>query len=73
MHIYPKGGHGFGFRTSFPYHQRMLQDLTDWLQTVKVPAAKVKKVACIGNSITFGAGLKYRQTESWPAQLQGPW
>ena len=70
MHIYPKGGHGFGFRTSFPYHQRMLQDLTDWLQTVKVPAAKVKKVACIGNSITFGAGLKYRQTESWPAQLQ---
>lgn len=70
MHIYPNGGHGFGFRTSFPYHQRMVQDLTDWLMTVRVPGAHAKKVACIGNSITYGARLKYRHQESWPAQLQ---
>ena len=70
MHIYPRGGHGFGFRTSFPYHERMKQDLTDWLQTVSVPAPKALKVACIGNSITFGAGLKFRYVESYPAQLQ---
>lgn len=70
MHIYPSGGHGFGFRESFPYHDRMVQDLTDWLKTVHVPGAKAKKVACIGNSITYGARLKYPQKESYPAQLQ---
>lgn len=32
LHIYPSGGHGFGFRPSFAYHDAMLQDLTDWLQ-----------------------------------------
>lgn len=28
------------------------------------------KVACIGNSITFGTGTENPQTESYPAQLQ---
>ncbi|HEY1113670.1 MAG TPA: GDSL-type esterase/lipase family protein [Chitinophagaceae bacterium] len=28
------------------------------------------KVACIGNSVTFGAGLKHRETTSYPAVLQ---
>lgn len=31
---------------------------------------KPLKVACIGNSITYGAGLKDRATESYPAVLQ---
>ena len=70
MHIYPCGGHGFGFRTTFPYHDRLVQDLTDWLKTIHVPAAKAVKVACIGNSITYGARLKFPQTESYPMQLQ---
>lgn len=70
LHIYPSGGHGFGFRTSFPYHDNMTRDLTDWLKTVKVPGPHAKKVACIGNSITFGAGLKFRYVEGYPAQLQ---
>ena len=70
LHIYPSGGHGFGFRTSFPYHDCMVQDLTDWLKTIRIPGAKAKKVACIGNSITYGARLKYPHTESYPVQLQ---
>ena len=28
------------------------------------------KVACVGNSITFGAGIKNRDQDSYPAQLQ---
>lgn len=31
MHIYPTGGHGWGFRDRFAYHDIMLADLTDWL------------------------------------------
>ena len=32
LHIYPNGGHGFGFDTEFPYHDAMLRDLGDWLR-----------------------------------------
>lgn len=32
-------------------------------------AQKQKKVACIGNSITYGAGIKDRISNSYPAQL----
>ena len=32
LHLYPTGGHGFGFRTSFPYHEQMLYELTTWLE-----------------------------------------
>lgn len=70
LHIYPSGGHGFGFKKSFPYHEEMKKNLTDWLKTIQVANANAMKVACIGNSITYGARLKYRDTESWPAQLQ---
>jgi len=28
------------------------------------------KVACIGNSVTYGYGLKYPSTQSYPVQLQ---
>ena len=33
FHIYPKGGHGFGFRASFPYHLEMILELKAWLQS----------------------------------------
>ena len=33
-------------------------------------AAEKTKVACIGDSITYGLGLANRETESYPAQLQ---
>ena len=32
LHVYPSGGHGFGFRSTFKYHDQMLYDLTTWLQ-----------------------------------------
>ena len=37
MHIYPHGGHGFGFDVSFRYHEAMLKDLSDWLSTEAKP------------------------------------
>lgn len=35
MHIYPSGGHGFGARTNFRYHEALIKDLTDWLRQLK--------------------------------------
>ena len=32
LHVYPMGGHGWGYRLSFPYHKQMLNDLKDWLK-----------------------------------------
>ena len=34
-YAYPSGGHGFGFRTTFKYHDQMLHELTTWLNTLK--------------------------------------
>ena len=31
---YPSGGHGFGFRSTFKYHDQMLGELTRWLETL---------------------------------------
>jgi acyl-CoA thioesterase-1 len=31
----------------------------------------VAKIACVGDSITYGAGIKDREHQSYPAQLQG--
>ena len=36
LHVYPKGGHGFGIKDTFPYHTSMLQDLRDWLKWLKL-------------------------------------
>ena len=70
MHIYPSGGHGFGFRSSFAYHDQMLGELTAWLKGIKAPAATAKRVACVGNSITDGAGIDMADVQGYPAQLQ---
>lgn len=32
LHIYPSGGHGWGDRMSFPYHEQMTAELTAWLR-----------------------------------------
>lgn len=34
LHVYPSGGHGFGFRPNYKYHDQMLSDLKYWLQHV---------------------------------------
>ena len=31
LHIYPAGGHGFGYNDSFVYKQEWLQELGEWL------------------------------------------
>lgn len=31
LHIFPSGGHGWGFRTDFRYHDQMKSLLLDWL------------------------------------------
>lgn len=35
LHIYPVGGHGWGFRNYFPYHDVMLEELSTWLRIQK--------------------------------------
>lgn len=35
-----------------------------------IRAEKTQKVACVGNSITYGAGIAGRENNSYPAQLQ---
>lgn len=45
LHIYPSGGHGWGFRDSFLYHQLMLDALSSWLQTWEVPKQDAVRVA----------------------------
>jgi acetyl esterase/lipase len=33
LHVYPSGGHGWGFHPNFAYHKAVLTDLTDWLHS----------------------------------------
>ena len=70
LYIYPTGGHGFGYRSSFTYHQQMLNDLTTWLQMHQGPKKDAVRVACIGNSITDGFGIDMATQRGYPAQLQ---
>lgn len=70
MCIYPTGGHGFGFRSSWAYHDQMLSDLTRWLDSFKAPREDAVRVACIGNSITDGYGIDMATQKGYPALLQ---
>ena len=69
LHIYPSGGHGWGIREDFLYKSEMLNELTSWLRSFKVPHKDAIRVACIGNSITYGARIKNRDRDSYPAVL----
>ncbi len=70
LYVYPSGGHGFGFRSSWPFHNQMLNDLTTWLNSHKAPKRDAVRVACIGNSITDGHGIDMNDVKGYPAQLQ---
>lgn len=70
LHVYPSGGHGFGFRSNFAYHDQMLNDLSSWLSSHKAPRHDALRVACIGNSITDGHGIDMATQRGYPAQLQ---
>ena len=69
MYIYPSGGHGFGFRSSWAYHDQMLTDLASWLKTLPAPRQDAVRLACIGNSITHGSGIDMQEQRAYPAQL----
>lgn len=70
LYVYPTGGHGFGFRTNWAFHDQMLNDLTTWLNAHKTPRLDAVRVACIGNSITDGSGIDMADLKGYPAQLQ---
>ena len=70
LHVYPTGGHGFGFRSNFKYHDQMLADLRTWLDTHKSQRQDAVRVACIGNSITDGHGISMATVQGYPALLQ---
>jgi acetyl esterase/lipase len=36
LYIYPSGGHGWGARPTFKFHDAMLKNLSDWLDQLKV-------------------------------------
>ena len=69
LHIYPTGGHGWGIREDSLYKSEMQNELTSWLRSFKAPRKDAVRVACIGNSITFGAGIKNRSRDSYPSVL----
>ena len=70
LYIYPTGGHGYGFRDNWTYHDQMVNDLTMWLNTHQAPKKDAIRVACIGNSITHGSGIDMQEQRGYPAQLQ---
>ena len=69
LHIYPTGGHGWGIREDFLYKSEMQNELTSWLRSFKAPRKDAVRVACLGNSITFGAGIRNRSRDSYPSVL----
>ena len=69
LHIYPTGGHAWGIREDFLYKSEMQNELTSWLRSFKAPRKDAVRVACIGNSITFGAGIRNRSRDSYPSVL----
>ena len=69
LHVYAGGGHGWGIRESFLYKNEMLNDLSAWLRSFKAPRKDAVRVACVGNSITFGAGIRNRDRDSYPSVL----
>ena len=70
LHIYPTGGHGYGFMPFFAYHDQMVSDLSSWLEKLPAPKQDAVRVACIGDSITDGHGIDLRSVNGYPAQMQ---
>ena len=70
LHIYPSGGHGFGYMPFFAYREQMLSDLSAWLDHLPAPKPGAIRVACIGDSITEGHGIDLRSVNGYPARLQ---
>jgi lysophospholipase L1-like esterase len=48
----------------------LLNDLSEWLTTHPSPLLNAVRIACIGNSITDGAGIDMNSEKGYPACLQ---
>ena len=70
LYAYPSGGHGYGIRKNFAFHEQMLGDPKAWLATIAAPREQALRVACIGNSITDGMGIDMSEVYGYPAVLQ---
>lgn len=70
LYAYPSGGHGYGIRKNFAFHEQMLGVLKAWLATIAAPREQALRVACIGNSITDGMGIDMSEVYGYPAVLQ---
>lgn len=70
LYAYPSGGHGYGIRKNFAFHEQMLGDLKAWLATIAAHREQALRVACIGNSITDGMGIDMSEGYGYPAVLQ---
>lgn len=70
LYAYSSGGHGYGIRKNFAFHEQMLGDLKAWLATIAAPREQALRVACIGNSITDGMGIDMSEVYGYPAVLQ---
>lgn len=69
LHIYASGGHGWGANEDFLYANEMRIELSSWLRSFKAPRKNAVRVACVGNSITFGAGINNPRRDSYPSVL----
>ncbi len=47
-----------------------LTTLFFFLAALTLSAQRTVKVACVGNSVTYGTGIEKRETEAYPVQLQ---
>ena len=65
LHCYPSGGHGFGFKPSFKYHDLLLEDLSSWLSSDTITSALLygKTINVIGDS--YVKNHKRPFTEAW--------
>lgn len=45
LHVYPRGGHGFGFRSKWEHHRQMVQDLASWLRGLNLTSADNMAIA----------------------------
>ena len=66
---YPSGGHGFGFKDTWRYHNLMKAELRQWLEDLKMQKESDIRVACVGNSITDGMGIDMAEKFGYPTQL----
>lgn len=71
LHVYPTGGHGWGYATKLPFHQEMVRELSSWLNNIRPAvqnsALNLKRIAVIGDSYVRNHRRPY--TETWHYKL----